>query len=104
MIKSAELKNLLQTMMKLQKEEQEWLDLVPIEIRSVFHENSFVNKICIEHDHILKFALGDLYEDVQWFLYEWRPGFQLAVDYKSYEINNIDDFFNYLETEHLVEI
>jgi hypothetical protein len=104
MIKSVELKNLLLKLIKLQKEEHEWIESLNDEIRSVFYENTYVNKILLEHDHILKFALGALYEDVYWFLYEWKPGYNIQSGDINYVINDFADYMRYLETEGLVEV
>lgn len=104
MIKSTELKTLLQKLIKLQTEERDWIESLNNEIRSVFYENTYVNKILLEHDHILKFALGDLYDDVYWFLYEWKPGYNIQSGDINYVINDLNDYMRYLETEGLVKI
>lgn len=41
-----------------------------------------------------------LYDDVNWFLYDWREGYTITVDGFEYTINNIDDYLNYVKKEY----
>ena len=103
MIKSSELRSLLHTLMELRRKEDEWVESLPGEIRSAFYENVYVNNILLEFDHLLKFAIGDLYEDVQWFLYDWKPGYEIQVNETKHVIKTLDDYMRYLESNDLVE-
>lgn len=41
-----------------------------------------------------------LYDDVNWFLFDWREGYAITVDGVEYVINNIDDYLNYVKKEY----
>lgn len=103
MIKSTDLKSLLQYLLKSHKESHDWIESLPREIQSVFYENTYVNNILLDHDRLLKFAVGDLYEDIQWFLYDWKPGYEIQVNETKYVIKTLDDYIDYLETNGLIE-
>lgn len=102
MLKSSEVKRLLVNLITFRNIGDAWLQTIPSEIRSPFYENPYTNNILMGHDTLLNFALGDLTDDVMWFLYDWRPGFSIKVDEKEYIINDLDDYIQYLEAENLV--
>lgn len=102
MIKSTELKSLLQYLVKSHKESHDWLEQLPRDIQSAFYENTYVNNILLDQDRLLKFAVGDLYEDIQWFLYDWKPGFEIQVNETEYIIETLDDYINYLVVNGLI--
>ncbi len=104
MIKSTDLRAFINKVLGLEKESDDWLSTLNPEIAPAFFDNTYVNNTRFEFEAALKLTTGDLYDDISWFLFEWQPGFHITIDDKKYEINNVDDYFNYLETEHLVEI
>lgn len=100
---STELRQLLETILKFRNEGAEWVESLNSDIRPAFYENKYVNSILMEIDVLLKLAVGDkLIDDVEWFLYEWKPGFTIQVDDQTYEINNLNDFMHYLVTTGII--
>ena len=94
---STELHQLLETILKFRNEGTEWVESLNSDIRSAFYENKYVNSILMEIDVLLKLAVGnELIDDVEWFLYEWKPGFNIQIDDQTHEINNLGDFMRYL--------
>lgn len=102
MLTSRALRHLLTDITTFRNIGDAWLNTIPTEIRESFYENPYVNSILMEHDTLLKFTLGDLCDDVFWFLYDWKPGFHITVDDRQYIINDLNDYITYLETEKLV--
>ena len=48
-------------------------------------------------DKLMKVAFGEHYQSVEWFLYEWKPGFEVGIDGVETVINNIDDYIAWLK-------
>jgi hypothetical protein len=106
-MKSIDLKNLLLKLKESDSAGSTWLGSVPRDINDAFFDNEFVN--CM-HKHIAdlqKVVFGSLYDDIGWFLYEWQPGYTIETSEtnqaRTYVINNIDDYIEYLLAENLIE-
>lgn len=109
-MKSIKVRNLIEKLTELHAIENNWLDDINLEIRSAFFDNTYCNSILKERDIALDFALGDLWEDVSWFLSDWKPGYKISCckpfvpQETIYIINDLDDYMKYLEAEKLVDI
>ena len=71
--------------------------VLPIDINTAFIDNGYVNKLSMERDMLLKIIFGEHTEAVEWFLYEWRPGFEVGCLGVCIPIHNIDDYINYMK-------
>lgn len=82
-----------------------WLDSIPSEIQFSYFDNPYVMSIERNLMLTMQLALGELYEDVSWFLYEWNPnhGKITMRDGTEYNILGLDDYLQYLITEGLVD-
>lgn len=65
-------------------------------------ENSKMELLYRINDKLMVTIFGDMIEDVFWLLYEWKLGLGMHFDVgeKTYIINNLDDFFNYIRDEY----
>lgn len=69
-----------------------YIDRVPVDIRDAISSNDYSINLQLERDMLLKQVFGEYTEAVEWFLYEWRPGFK--VD--DVAINSIDEYIAYM--------
>ena len=102
-MKAKNVKHLLSEIIRLDKEGDAWLETVPSAIRDSFYDNGYTETFYKQKELMLKFIFKNLYEEIFWFLYDWRKGFTITnKDGKEYIINNLDDFVQYLSEEGLV--
>jgi hypothetical protein len=83
-----------------------WLDTVPIEINESYISNPIVDTLYSDYNLFLRTIFGILYDDIQWFLYEWNADknsvFWLRAGYEGREsdieiqINCEEDYYQYL--------
>ena len=71
----------------------EYFDTIPQDINMAFVDNRYVDNLLHERDMLIRLIFGDQSEAIEWFLYEWRPGFE--VD--GVKINNIDEYIDYMK-------
>lgn len=96
---------LIRKLYELHLEQEEWIDSLPTDIRDAFFDNAYTNAQGLMVDALGKYALGDAYEDVMWFLYEFVPGTNQTIEVTkgngaiTYTINSIDDYLSYFEAE-----
>ncbi len=102
-MKSKKLRALIEGFIEADKKGEDFLKSINISVRSAFYDNGYVDSLYKKQDLALRLALGDLYDDVYWFLNDWQPGFEILINSKKYTINNIDDYFKYLTEMELVE-
>jgi hypothetical protein len=86
-----------------------WIDTVPLEINSVFFDNTYVNSLNSSNTTLMRALFeGALLQEVEWFLYEWhadKPVEQRTITYpdgKTFVINDLNDFVNYLIADGLI--
>lgn len=94
-----EFSNLLKYLAIMRKDAQAYLDLIPEDIAQTIFDNNYANmqdRIIVK---LLKTILKDYYEDVTWFLYDWKPGYTITVENTTYVINSLDDYLNYASKE-----
>lgn len=70
-----------------------YFDTIPQDICMAFIENRYVDNLLHERDMLIRLIFGDQSDAIEWFLYEWRPGFE--VD--GVKINNIDEYIDYMK-------
>lgn len=71
----------------------EYFDTIPQDINMAFIENQYVDNLLHERDMLIRLIFGEHSDAIEWFLYEWRPGFE--VD--GVKINNIDEYIDYMK-------
>lgn len=85
---------------RLSKLRDDYLDTVPSDLYPTVIDNKYVNIVVHERDMLLRLVFGDQAESVEWFLYEWKPGYDVGCDgVELRPINNIDEYIEYLR-EH----
>lgn len=75
----------------------EYFDTIPRDINMAFVQNEYVDNLLHERDMLIRLIFGDQSEAIEWFLYEWRPGFEVGCLGVCVPINNIDDYIDYMK-------
>lgn len=68
---------LLKSLKERMKFRDEYLDKLPRGIWNFFIDNEYIDSLEMGNDALIKVAFGEFYQDAQWFLNEWRPGFSV---------------------------
>lgn len=55
-------------------------------------ENKYIDSVLLENDFLIQNFFGDLAEHVYWFLYDWKPGFQVVYNEVTYTIDTFEDY------------
>ena len=77
-----------------------YISSIPKDIRDSFLENAYTNIDGAMIDHLSKLLLGDLYEDVAWFLYENNERCnKIWFEDREYTINSTEDYLHYAKQE-----
>jgi hypothetical protein len=77
-----------------------YISSIPKDIRDSFLENAYTNIDGAMIDHLSRLLLGDLYEDVAWFLYECNGRCnKIWFEDREYLINSTEDYLNYAKRE-----
>ena len=102
-MKAKTVKKLIQNIQEQRKVGYDWLNNINYQIRTVFFDNSYTESLHKQVDLLMRATFKDIYEEVYWFIMDWREGFTITnKDGKDYIINNLDDFIQYLSEEGLV--
>jgi len=92
--------------LKTEDEKREvWISTLPWSLREAFFDNEYVSSLHGTISHLMEALLSSelLEDDVNWFIFEWRPGFTILVADKNYVINDIDDYFEYIKEVYFSE-
>ncbi len=81
-----------------------FLDGLPAQVSEFVATNALSESLYVQRDLLCAAAFGERWPDVQWFLYDWRPGFAIhvAVDTlepREYPIHNLADYLAYAKKE-----
>jgi len=89
--------SLFRKIYELNKQSDIYIKNIPNAISSVIFDNGYVepqNKI---KDILMEVVFGEHCESIEWFLYEWRPGYSVSYDGYSTVINNIDEYIQWMK-------
>lgn len=75
----------------------QYLDNVPGDLYIAVIDNQYVNSIATERDIMVKAVFGDDTESVEWFLYEWKPGYEVGFNGVTEKIDNIDQYIDWIK-------
>lgn len=88
---------------ELNKEGDQWLDRIPLDIKSVFFDNKYINVLYSKVNTLLQLCFSEqLQEELDWFWYDRPHSNQITVDNKTYTIQSIEDFVEYLIDRNLI--
>lgn len=70
---------------------------IPSDIQPFVIDNEYTNNLLHERDMLIRLIFGEYSEAIEWFLYEWRPGFEVRLGDKSKKINDIDEYIEWMK-------
>jgi hypothetical protein len=85
---------------KLYEEEvrrDNWFKSLPLDINSAFFDNEYVNSLYYENSMLIEKVFDEHAESVFWFIYEWKPGYEVEFDGKTTKIYDIDGYINWMK-------
>lgn len=90
---------LFRNLVKLYATSGAWLDTVPSEINSVFFDNPVMDAMYSANTMLIREYFGEHAEAVEWFIYEWKPGFAVRPmdSQDEIQINSIDEYVAYMK-------
>jgi hypothetical protein len=86
-----------------QRKRDEYLERIPDDIKDFVFDNLYTNSYGWCHDRLAETALGDLWEDVAYYIYE-RPIMsnvgKVVVDGVEHEFSNLEEFLDFMQKVH----
>ena len=78
---------------------QTWLDGVPPEINQAFFDNPHIECLYSTQTMLIRAYFGEWAESIEWFLYEWKPGYTVCAPGSDteVEINSIDEYITFMQ-------
>lgn len=70
---------------------------IPSDINAAFFDNEYVNSIDEDRSMMLRYIFGDHTEAIEWFLYEWQPGYEVGCDGVTKKIMDIDQYIEWMQ-------
>lgn len=93
-------KDLVVSMKRRIETQEVYINAIPEDIRDSILDNAYTNIDGAMIDYLSKLLLGDLYEDVAWYLYECNSRCnKIWVEEKKYLINSTKDYLYYARQE-----
>ena len=76
---------------------EKYFDKIPSDISMFVIDNEYTNNLLHERDMLIRLVFGEHAEAIEWFIYEWVPGRDVACNDKSATINNIDEYITWMK-------
>lgn len=89
--------NLFRTLYENELKRDQYLNSIPSDIRTPFFDNTLMSNLLEERDMMIKLLFGEFSESIEWFLYEWRAGFEVGMNGVNAQINNIDEYIVWMQ-------
>lgn len=99
MLLNMRLERLFREIYKNHVERTEYLDCIPRDINTFVVDNAYAVNMDQERDMLIKAIFGIWAESVEWFLYEWEPGYEVSIHGISTKIYNIDEYIDWIKKE-----
>lgn len=98
-----ELITIVRQLRTAQLAQDQYIDSLPMDIRSVVFDTEYVHLQERKTDLLMRELFGAAYEDVTWFLYtvrfsELTAPHIITVDGTEYTFHSDEDYYTYLET------
>lgn len=95
-----EFKRIVSELYKLNKQKDDYIDLVPSDISAAIFDNTYTDNLYRMLDLVTNKLFGKYAEDVLWLLYDCRlNGEEITIKDTVYKINSLDDYFEYAKKE-----
>lgn len=76
-----------------------YFDTIPRDINMAFIDNVYVNNLLQERDMLIHLIFGDHSDAIEWFLYEWKEGYDVkpGPEFNATKIMDIDQYIDYMK-------
>ena len=74
-----------------------YLDTIPPDLNSAFFDNTYVNLLDEDNSIMAHMIFGEHIESIMWFLYEWKPGYEVGCDGVTEKIMDIDQYIDWMQ-------
>jgi hypothetical protein len=75
---------------------EKFIDSLPVSVRSAFFDNELQESTQLIADVLIRKYFDEHWESVEWFLYEWKPGYTVGIGGRETMINNIDEYIEWM--------
>ena len=86
---------LFRTLYKNNESRVAYADSVPMDL-PIF-DNFYVDSLLMENDLQIEEVFGEHASSILWFLYEWKPGFEIGQGDVVVKIQDIEQFIQYMK-------
>jgi hypothetical protein len=76
-----------------------YVKVLPYEISRAIFDNEYSNSQGMINDMLCDTIFGKDIESINWFIYDWQPGYKVESNDKTFVINNLDDYIAFIESE-----
>ena len=78
--------------------QDDFFESLPPNINTAFTDNDFVVSLMNERNILLKHLFSDeMNYDIDYFLYEWKDGYNIIQDDKEYVVHDLNDMLSYFK-------
>lgn len=88
---------IFRAIVKNDQKRSDYFDSLPKDVCMAFIENQYVDNLLHERDMLIKLIFGEHADAVEWFLYEWKPGFEVGYDGNMVKIDNLDHYIEWMK-------
>ncbi len=93
--------HILKELYTIKLDKDTYMESVPTDLRSVFIDNKYIDLSDSATTIVLETLIPEiLLKELNWFLYDWRPGYCIYAGNCNYTINSIQDMIKYIEEEY----
>lgn len=90
-------KELFRELYKSKIDNDAYLETIPKDINTAFFDNKYVNNLEQDKANLIKLAFGEHWYSIEWFLNEWKPGYEVGMKDVFTKINDIDQYIQWME-------
>lgn len=74
-----------------------YLDSCPNEIHEFIMDNKYAAITGAQNAALIEHIFGDHSESIYWFLYEWKPGYEVGINGTTTKIHDIDQYIQWMK-------
>lgn len=83
-------------LVQLRTDADVFIDSIPSPINEAIFDNDYSNAQGLMIDMLSDAYFGKHAESVNWFLYEWKPGYTVSIDGKETVIEYLDEYIEWM--------
>ena len=88
---------IFRTLHSNQQERDKYLDSLPNDFQNFILGNEYTESVAEERDMLFHLVFGEHAYSIEWFLYEWQPGYEVGMNGVMTKIYSIDAYIQWLK-------